>query len=84
MRPADNRRRLTIDYGESGESLGSLSPFVIDLDPLCTQAVILIRYELEEGHIYSLFADFPFDVVSNDIERAVFFKAMKERFPSSF
>jgi len=72
--------RLTFSYGKS-EQLGQLSEAVIDLDPDCTDAIIMIRYALREGGLKELFAD----IESVDpASRPVFFKTLKERISDVF
>lgn len=46
---------LTIQY-DTAETLGPLVPFIVDLDPDCTSAAVLIRYELAAGAVDALFA----------------------------
>ncbi|PAZ22503.1 ATP-dependent endonuclease, partial [Pseudomonas aeruginosa] len=38
--------RLSIQYDPAQPQLGPLSPFIIDLNPACTEARVVIRYEL--------------------------------------
>lgn len=74
--------RLTVSYaGDTGE-LGPLSHFIVDLDPTCTDASILVRYELRDGAIDLLFAGFDFDPKTDDQKQVnSFFTIMKERIP---
>jgi putative ATP-dependent endonuclease of OLD family len=72
--------RLTISYSTDTAELGPLSQFIVDLNPSCTDASIVIRYQLKDGAINSLFAGFDFDPTSADsIQKGLFFKAMTER-----
>ena len=48
--------QLTFGY-EAGEALGTLNEFVIDLDPACTEALVVARYALRDGKVSELFAD---------------------------
>lgn len=41
--------RLKFRYDPAQPQLGPLSPFVIDLDPACTEALVAVRYELKDG-----------------------------------
>jgi len=77
--------RLTVSYAAVFGPLGPLSHFIVDLDPACTDASILIRYELKDGAIDSLYAGFDFDPTTADpTQIAVFFKGMKERVPKLY
>src|SRR6185437_6625234 len=46
---------LEVDYAKDAGSFGTLSHFIVDLDPACTRAVIIIRYELADGKLDALF-----------------------------
>src|SRR5208282_2567039 len=41
--------RLTVNYGKNESDLGLLSEFIIDLNPGCTEALIILRYQLKGG-----------------------------------
>lgn len=80
--------QLTFGY-EAGEALGTLNEFVIDLDPACTEALVVARYALRDGKVGELFADLtaPDDKATPDqIEttKAALFKALRERVPVLF
>lgn len=92
-KPADEVRaalpaidiRLTVSYAADSGELGALGHFIVELDPACTDAVILIRYELKDGEIDSLFAGLDFDPATTDQKViGAFFKAMKERLPKLY
>jgi predicted ATP-dependent endonuclease of OLD family len=68
---------LSVEYGDSVGDLGSLSSFVIDLNPDCTSAQVNVLYALEDGKIQTLFSDI-------EPAKLSFFKAMKERIPKLF
>jgi putative ATP-dependent endonuclease of OLD family len=77
--------RLTISYATDGSGLGPLGHFVIDLDPACTEALIVIRYELADGKLESLFEEITFDPgAASDRDRIAFYKALKERVPTLY
>ena len=77
--------RLTVNYSGDDAALGSLGNFIVDLDPACADALIEIRYELDDGKIDSLFADLDFDFgAATHAQRATFHKAVKERLPRLF
>lgn len=49
--------RLRFRYGV-GEELGTLGDFVVDLDPNCAEALVVMRYSIGSGSIPALFAGF--------------------------
>ena len=75
--------RLLFRYKAEQPELGSLSEFVIDLDPDCNEALVVARYELCDGAIDTLFAEQPADELTDE-SRQTFFKALRERIPSLF
>ena len=48
--------RVEIKYSTELTTYGALSPFIVDLDPSCFDAVIVFRYQLRAGTIANLFA----------------------------
>lgn len=70
--------RLTIKYDEKTASFGPLGDFIIDLNLDCTEALVVIRYQLKDGEIDALFED-----MQND-NRSDFFKKIKERVPKYY
>lgn len=50
--------RFTFEYGLK-EELRTLGEFIIDLNPGCTEAVVVSRYGLAEGKVVNLFANVP-------------------------
>ena len=80
--------QLTFDY-ETGEPLGTLSEFVIDLDPACTEALVVARYALRDGKVGELFADVEVPEATATIDqiesaKAALFKVLRDRVPSLF
>jgi putative ATP-dependent endonuclease of OLD family len=74
--------KLTVSYEKDLDSLGPLSDFIIDLNPDCTEACIIVRYHLKDGAIGSFFEGLDYDTaITDDQNRILFFKAMKERTP---
>jgi predicted ATP-dependent endonuclease of OLD family len=49
--------RLEVKYSKELSSYGALSPFIVDLEPECFEAVIIFRYSLRVGTISKLFAE---------------------------
>lgn len=72
--------RLTFAYS-AGEPLGLLSDFVIDLDPGCTEALVVVRFSLKEGKLGDLFADF---ASADDAARPTVFRALKDRLSEAY
>ncbi|WP_206731823.1 AAA family ATPase [Burkholderia pseudomallei] len=72
--------RLTIGY-DVNEPLGPLADFIVDIDPICTEALVVIRYELRDGKLEALF-----DGLENgdEMARSSFFSALRERIPEMF
>lgn len=75
--------RLRFKYDPAKPQLGPLSPFVIDLDPTCTEALVVIRYELKDGQLARFFEDQPKKTLTPE-SRATFFRALRERIPNYF
>jgi putative ATP-dependent endonuclease of OLD family len=75
--------RLSFKYESEKPQLGPLSPFVIDLDPMCTEALVVIRYELKDGQLKQLFDDQPKDALTPEM-RIAFFRVLRDRLPSDF
>ncbi|VFR57253.1 pathogenesis related protein [plant metagenome] len=80
--------QLTFGY-ESGEALGTLNEFVIDLNPACTEALVVARYALRDGKVAELFADLTAPDATADPEqieltKAALFKALRDRVPALF
>jgi predicted ATP-dependent endonuclease of OLD family len=77
--------KLTIKYDKSAPSLGPLGDFIIDLNLDCTEALIVIRYQLKEGEIKTFFEDIDFDEnASEDQKKAAFFQIIKDRLPDRY
>jgi predicted ATP-dependent endonuclease of OLD family len=75
--------QLLCRYDAAQLELGPLAPFVIDLDPSCTDASIITRYELKDGAIADFFDGLP----SGDLDtegRLTFFRTIRERIPSGY
>ncbi|MBR7962561.1 AAA family ATPase [Burkholderia vietnamiensis] len=80
--------QLTFSY-EIGEPLGPLSEFVIDLDPACTEALVVARYTLRDGKVKELFSDLTAPDAAAEPEqiehaRVALFKALRDRVPRLF
>lgn len=70
--------QLAIAYDANTTAFGLLSDFVIDLDPACTSALVVLRYQLKDGSIGDLLDDV--DVKGEKAEqRATFFRAIRNR-----
>lgn len=75
--------RIFFHYDPAQPDLGPLSDFIIDLDPGCTEALTVARYELKDGAIDSLFEGQPVEEL-NDETRTIFFRDLKDRIPALF
>ncbi|MHB8503630.1 MAG: ATP-dependent nuclease [Candidatus Acidiferrales bacterium] len=76
--------QLTVSYVAASD-FGPLSEFIADLDPNCTDALIIIRYQLKDGKIDSLFEDLPTDQSPNGrASRLELFRILKERVPKLY
>ncbi|MFJ7314331.1 ATP-dependent nuclease [Pseudomonas sp. NPDC098747] len=75
--------RLTFQYDPVQPGFGPLSPFVIDLDPACTEALVVIRYELDDGKVAELFEGQAVPPL-NEETRTAFFRSLRERIPMHF
>lgn len=72
--------RLTFAYS-AGEPLGLLSDFVIDLNPGCMEALVVVRFGLKEGKLGDLFAEL---ANADDAARLTVFRALKDRLSDAY
>ncbi len=70
-------------YDPAQPQLGALADFVVDLNEACDEALVIIRYGLEDGKIDALFDGQPAGVLNIEA-RTKYFKALRERIPSLF
>lgn len=75
--------RVKFQYDLRQPQFGPLSPFVIDLDPECTEALAVIRYELKDGQLAPFLENLPKDPLTPET-RIVFFRTLRERIPRDF
>jgi predicted ATP-dependent endonuclease of OLD family len=80
--------QLTFSY-EVGEAFGALNEIIIDLDPDCTEAVVVARYALRDGKVSELFSELntPDEKATPDqieLARTALFKALRDRVPALF
>jgi putative ATP-dependent endonuclease of the OLD family len=68
---------LTFSY-KKNEAFGALSDFIVDLNPACTEALVVIKYRLKDGKLDDFFADF---VDTDKKFRPEFFRALREKIP---
>ena len=72
--------RLTFSYGDK-EPLGLLADFIVDLDPACTEALIVVRYELRDGKVGEIFSE----LTETDVKsKSDFFRTLRERVPALY
>ncbi len=72
--------RLRFRYGV-GEELGTLGDFVVDLDPNCAEALVVMRYSIGSGSIPALFAGF---TETDEQHKREFYRTLRERIPSLY
>lgn len=75
--------RIYFRYRADQADFGPLAPFVVDLDPTCDRALVVISYELKDGAIADFFDGQPEEAL-NDETRLTFFRALRERVPRHF
>lgn len=66
---------------ETDEHLGPLSELVVDLDPECTEALVVVRYALKDGKLPELFCDF---AETDEGARPDFFRLLRDRIPALY
>ncbi len=72
--------KLLINYDKNAANLGPLAEFIIDLEPDCTQALIVIRYQLKDGQIDAFFENIEYNGNPSDVlQKKEFFKTIKSR-----
>lgn len=77
--------QLAFEY-KVDEALGTLSGFVIDLDPGCTEALVSASYGLKDGKVEELFAGLsaPGDPATDEqvnTAKVACFKSLRDRIP---
>ncbi|WP_137646332.1 ATP-dependent nuclease [Escherichia albertii] len=75
--------RLKFQYDPAQPQLGPLSPFVIDLDPACSEAQVVVRYELKDGHL-TQFLESHTEMPLSREDRLAFLRILRERIPNNF
>lgn len=75
--------RLRFRYDPAQPQLGPLSPFVIDLEPACTEALVVVRYELKDGQLARFLEGQPKEALAPET-RVAFFRVLRERIPRDF
>lgn len=77
--------RLTVFYDKHAPSLGPLGEFIIDLNPDCAEALIIVRYQLKDGEIDTFFGDIEYDQsVPEGLQKRTFFRTIRERIPKHY
>lgn len=72
--------RFTFEYAQF-EDFGTLADFVLDLNPDCAEAQVLVRYQIDEGKIDALFADI---TSSEPGSKPEFFRTIRPRIAPLF
>lgn len=75
--------RLKFQYDPAQPQLGPLSPFVIDLDPACSEAQAVVRYELKGGQL-TQFLESQTEMPLSGEDRLAFLRILRERIPNNF
>jgi putative ATP-dependent endonuclease of the OLD family len=77
--------KLTIRYDGESPNLGPLSDFIIDLNPACVEAVVVVRHQLKDGEIDAFLESPHFDEHDSvDQRKEKFFRVLKERIPKHY
>jgi predicted ATP-dependent endonuclease of OLD family len=75
--------RILFRYSVDQSDFGPAASFIVDLDPECDQALVVIRYELKDGAIDALFEGQPQEQLTEET-RPTFFRTLRERVPRQF
>lgn len=76
---------LHVNYAKNLENYGPLGEFIVDVNPSCTEALIIVQYRLKDGKIKNFFEDLGINPNSSiPSQKAAFFRDMKERIPKLF
>lgn len=75
--------RIRFGYDADLPDFGPLAPFIIDLDPDCLTALVVLRYELKDGTVAAFFADAPAEPLA-EATRPAFLRLMRERLPKHY
>lgn len=75
--------RIRFRYDIDQPDFGPLAPFVIDLDPNCQAALVVIRYELKDGAVGPFFEDAPAEPLTEEA-RFAFLRLMRDRVPRHY
>jgi len=70
--------RIRFRYDVNSLDFGPLAPFVIDLDPACDMALVVLRYEPKDGALGAFFADAPTEPLT-EATRFTFLRLVRER-----
>jgi len=77
--------KLTVTYDKNVPSLGLLSDFIVDLNPECTDALIVLRYQLKDGDVVAFFENLKVDPdAEKDKQKTDFCRAIRERLPKHY
>ena len=75
---------LTFAYDKDTVNLGPLSAFIIDLDPDCCEAVVVVCFSPGDGKLSALLGDIGNEGATEEIRRRDFFRALKDRIASNY
>lgn len=75
--------RMFFEYDLVQPQFGPLGEFVIDLNMECNEALVVMRFELEDGAIGRLFDGQPMEELTDE-KRTAFFRDLGERIPQYY
>jgi predicted ATP-dependent endonuclease of OLD family len=76
---------LTISYADNNSGLGLLTDFIVDLNAQCTDALVVLRYQLKDGDLDAFFENLGIDEkMAEGEQKSIFYRAMRERVPKHY
>jgi predicted ATP-dependent endonuclease of OLD family len=74
---------LFFRYDPKGSAFGALSEFIVDLDPDCGEALVVVKYKLRDGASTELFSDLSRQELTPE-SRLTFLRSLRDRIPTLF
>ena len=72
--------KLTVAYSKDTSNLGLLSNFIVDLNPECTDVLIILRHQLKDGDVGAFFEGLDVDPnAAENTQKTQFCRAIRER-----
>ncbi|MDC8010972.1 ATP-dependent nuclease [Tahibacter soli] len=75
--------RMTFRYS-AAEELGPLTPFVVDLDEACSEALVVVRFEPRDGTLTDLLAKEGATDAPIEVQQDRFYRALQDRIGKSY